>query len=113
MSEGRQFAPRKSIGNWAGYNEGLKKRYDITVHFEDASVFEKPEATGDNGRPQEYSDGYIEPGLMLKSMRNPWPRGMEKETRLPPTIFGRDRHVSLQNQLRRKDVFQTVRAAKD
>lgn len=77
MSEGRQFEPKKSIANWAEYNEGLKKRYEVTVYFEDVSVFDKPEATGSNGRPREYSDGYIELGLTLKSVyRMPY-RGLE------------------------------------
>lgn len=77
MSEGRQFAPKKSIKNWAAYNEGLKKRYDISVYIADDSVFDKPKATGEDGRPQEYSDGYIELGLTLKSIyRMPY-RGME------------------------------------
>jgi len=77
MSEGRQYGPKKSIVNWAEYNEGLKKRYDITVYFEDESVFDKPEATGEGGRPHEYSDGYIELGLTLKAVyRLPY-RGLE------------------------------------
>lgn len=77
MSEGRQFAPKKSIANWAEYNEGLKTRYDISVYFDDESVFDKPVLTGKNGRPHEYSDGYIELGLTLKSVyRMPY-RGLE------------------------------------
>jgi hypothetical protein len=59
------------------YNEGLKKRYDITVYFEDESVFDKPDPTGEGGRPPGYSDGYIELGLTLKAVyRQPY-RGLE------------------------------------
>jgi len=77
MSEGRQYEPKKSIKNWAAYNEGLKKRYDISVYFADESVFEKPAPTGEGGRPKEYSDGYIELGLTLKAIyRMPY-RGLE------------------------------------
>lgn len=47
------------------------------MYFEDTSVFDKPEATGENGRPQDYSNGYIELGVMLKSVyRMPY-RGLE------------------------------------
>jgi len=77
MSEGRQYAPKKSIKNWAAYNEGLKKRYDISVYLADEGVFDKPEASGEGGRPKEYSDGYIELGLTLKAIyRMPY-RGLE------------------------------------
>lgn len=77
MSEGGQYGPKKSIKNWAEYNEGLKKRYDISVYLADAGVFEKPEPTGEGGRPKEYSDGYIELGLTLKAIyRMPY-RGLE------------------------------------
>lgn len=77
MSEGRQYGPKKSIKNWGEYNEGLKKRYDISMYLADENVFEKPEATGEGGRPKEYSDGYIELGLTLKAIyRMPY-RGLE------------------------------------
>jgi hypothetical protein len=77
MSEGRQFGPKKSITNRAAYNEGLKKRYDISLYIADESVFDKPAPRGERGRPQDYSDGYIEPGLMLKAIyRMPY-RGVE------------------------------------
>lgn len=77
MSEGRQFEPKKSIKNWREYNEGLKRRYDITVHLADEAVVRKPEPTGKRGRPQEYSNGLIELGLTLKAIyRLPY-RGLE------------------------------------
>jgi IS5 family transposase len=77
MSEGRQFEPKKSIKNWAVYNEGLKKRYDISVYVDDENVFDKPLPTGERGKPKEYSDGYIELGLTLKAIyRMPY-RGLE------------------------------------
>jgi IS5 family transposase len=77
MSEGRQFKAKKSITNWAEYEAGLVKRYDISIYVADESVFDKPEPTGEGGRPKEYSDGYIELGLTLKSVyRMPY-RGLE------------------------------------
>jgi hypothetical protein len=77
MSEGRRFAPRKSIKNWAAYNEGLKRRYDLTIYIEDESIFDPPEATGQRGRPVQYSNGLIEVGLTMKAVfRVPY-RGVE------------------------------------
>ena len=78
MSEGRRFKGSKSIKNWSEYNEGLKRRYDMTVHLADESVFERPEAMlGRRGRPVEYSNGLIELGLMIKALyRLPY-RGLE------------------------------------
>lgn len=77
MSEGRQYGPKKSIENWPVYNEGLKKRYDISLYVADVSVFDKPIASGEAGRPQTYSNGYMELALMLKAIyRLPY-RGLE------------------------------------
>jgi hypothetical protein len=77
MSEGRAFAPKKSIKNWREYNAGLVKRYDITVHLADEAVVQKPERTGKRGRPVEYTDGFIELGLTLKAIyRLPY-RGLQ------------------------------------
>jgi len=77
MSEGRRFAPKKSIKNWAAYNEGLKRRYDLTIYVEDESIFDQPEPSGRRGRPAQYSDGLIEVGLTMKAVfRVPY-RGVE------------------------------------
>lgn len=77
MSEGRRFAPRKSIKNWPAYNEGLKRRYDLTIYIEDESIFDPPEPTGQRGRPVKYSDGLIEVGLTMQAVfRVPY-RGVE------------------------------------
>jgi len=77
MSEGRRFAPRKSIKNWPAYNEGLKRRYDLTIYIEDESIFDPPEPTGQRGRPVQYSNGLIEVGLTMKAVfRVPY-RGLE------------------------------------
>jgi Transposase DDE domain len=77
MSEGRSFGPKKSIKNWAVYNEGLRRRYDITVYLEDETVFAPPKPNGERGRPQEYSDGLIELGLTIKAIyRLPY-RGLQ------------------------------------
>ncbi len=77
MSEGRSFAPKKSIKNWSAYNEGLKKRYDVSVYLADESVFDKPVLSGARGRAKEYSDGYIELCLTLKALYHLPYRGLE------------------------------------
>ena len=81
MSEGRRFAAKKSIKNWAEYNAGLVRRYDITVYLEDETVFAPPEASGKRGRPPEYSDGLIELGLTIKAIYR-----LPTSSPLPPTL---------------------------
>ncbi len=77
MSEGKQYGPKKSIRNWNAYNNGLKDRYDISLYFEDESIFDEPPPKGERGGQQTYSDGYIELGLTLKAAyRLPY-RGLE------------------------------------
>jgi hypothetical protein len=68
MSKGTAFRKKKSIKNWAEYNEGLRRRYDLTLWVDEA-VFAKPAATlGKRGRPREYSDALIEAGLVLRGL---------------------------------------------
>ncbi len=77
MSKGTRFRRRKSIRNWGEYNEGLKRRYDLTVWVDEA-VFVKPaRQRGQKGRSQEYCDALIELGAALKALyRLPY-RGTE------------------------------------
>lgn len=77
MSEGRRFARPKSIKNWRAYNEGLKKRYDITVHLNPEVLKKPPQIKGQRGRPQEYGAALIEMLLVVKAVyRLPY-RGLE------------------------------------
>jgi hypothetical protein len=77
MSEGSRFAPEQSIKNWSDYNNGLVNRYNITFWLTDGSIFDAPALTKKRGRPQKYSNGLIELGLMVKSIyRLPY-RGLE------------------------------------
>jgi IS5 family transposase len=77
MGEGRRFGEQKSIKNWSEYNDGLVRRYDITVYLADEAIFLPPAPTGKRGRPVQYSDGLIELGLTLKAIyRLPY-RGLE------------------------------------
>jgi hypothetical protein len=77
MSKGTRFRQKKSIKNWHEYNEGLKRRYDITLWL-DAAVLAKPERVfGKKGRPPEYSDALIEMGLVLRGLYRLPLRGTE------------------------------------
>lgn len=67
MSKGTAFRKKKSIKNWREYNEGLKRRYDITL-WVDAAALAKPERVPGKGRPREYSDALIEMGLVLRGL---------------------------------------------
>lgn len=68
--------PTKPIRNWSAYNEGLVRRYDITLWIDEA-IFAKPERTGKRGRPQEYSDALIELGAKIKATHTLPYRGTE------------------------------------
>jgi len=77
MSEGRRFTRKKSIKNWREYNEGLKKRYDITAHVNPEVLKKPPKIKGRRGRPCEYSQGLIEMALVVKAVyRLPY-RGLD------------------------------------
>lgn len=77
MSEGRRFTRKKSIKNWREYNEGLKKRYDITAHVSPDVLKKPPKIEGERGRPREYSQALIEMALIVKAVyRLPY-RGLD------------------------------------
>jgi hypothetical protein len=77
MSEGRRFTRKKSIKNWSEYNEGLKRRYDITAHINPEALKKPHKIKGQKGRPREYSQALIEMALVVKAVyRLPY-RGLE------------------------------------
>jgi hypothetical protein len=77
MSEGRRFTRKKSIKNWREYNEGLKRRYDVTVHINPEVLKKPPKIKWQRGRPREYSQALIEMALVVKAVyRLPY-RGLE------------------------------------
>jgi len=77
MSEGKSYQRRKSIKNWPKYNEGLKRRYDVTVYI-DAKVLEQaPESTGKRGRPFTHGDALIRLCLTLRYLLRLPLRGAE------------------------------------
>ena len=62
MIKGTAFRKKKSIKNWCEYNEGLRRRYDLTLWVDEA-VFAKPTPIAEKrSRPREYSDALIEAG---------------------------------------------------
>ena len=55
------------VRNWAEYNEGLRRRGDLTVWFdEEAIVNWKADKTGKPGGQRVYSDMAIETGLVVR-----------------------------------------------
>ena len=90
MSEGRRFTRKKSIKNWREYNEGLKKRYDITAHVKPEVLKKPPKIKGRRGRPCEYSQALIEMALVVKAVyRLPY-RGLDGFLR---SILGAKAHL--------------------
>lgn len=58
---------RYKVTNWHDYNNGLRRRGDITIWFTKAAIAEwRPTMTGARGRPQEYSDIAIETVLFIR-----------------------------------------------
>lgn len=55
--------------NWHEYNNGLRRRGDITIWFTEAAIAEwRPTRTGARGRPQEYSNLAIETALFIRQV---------------------------------------------
>ena len=55
------------VRNWAEYNEGLRRRGDLTVWFdEEAIANRKADKTGKPGGQRVYSDMAIETGLVVR-----------------------------------------------
>ncbi|WP_172592393.1 IS5 family transposase [Nitrosomonas supralitoralis] len=55
--------------NWHEYNNGLRRRGDITIWFTGAAIAEwRPTRTGARGRPQEYSNLAIETTLFIRQV---------------------------------------------
>lgn len=77
MSKGTRFRQKKSIKNWREYNEGLKRRYDITPWIDPSALAKPARSQGKRGRPPEYSDALIEMGLVLRGLYRLALRGTE------------------------------------
>ena len=60
---------RYKVTNWHEYNNGLRRRGDITIWFTEAAIAEwRPTRTGARGRPQEYSNLAIETALFIRQV---------------------------------------------
>ncbi len=60
---------RYKVTNWHEYNNGLRRRGDITIWFTEAAIAEwRPAMTGARGRPQEYSDIAIETASFIRQV---------------------------------------------
>jgi len=68
-NESRRHKIQKShykVTNWHEYNNGLRRRGDITIWFTDSAISERrPTRKGACGRPQEYSKLAIEIALFI------------------------------------------------
>ena len=55
------------VRNWAEYNEGLRRRGDLTVWFDEEAIANwKADKTGEPGGQRVYSDMAIETGLVVR-----------------------------------------------
>ena len=55
------------VRNWAEYNEGLRRRGDLTVWFDEEAIANwKADKTGKPGGHRVYSDMAIETGLVVR-----------------------------------------------
>ena len=70
------------VRNWAEYNEGLRRRGDLTVWFDEEAIANwKADKTGKPGGQRVYSDMAIETGLVVRMVarlptnRRPWSSG--------------------------------------
>ena len=55
------------VRNWAEYNEGLRRRGDLTVWFDEEAIADwKAKKTGKPGGQRVYSDMAIETGLVVR-----------------------------------------------
>lgn len=60
---------RYKVTNWQEYNNGLRRRGDITIWFTEAAIAEwHPTSTGARGRPQEYSNIAIVTALFIRQV---------------------------------------------
>jgi Transposase DDE domain len=60
---------RYKVTNWHEYNNGLRRRGDITIWFTEAAIAEwRSTRTGARGRPQEYSNLAIETALFIRQV---------------------------------------------
>ncbi len=61
--------PCYKVTNWTEYNNGLRRRGDITIWFTEAAITEwHPIKTGARGRPQKYSNLAIETALLVRQV---------------------------------------------
>ena len=81
FNESRRHKIKKAlykVTNWAGYNDALRNRGDITIWFtQDAVDKWRPAKTGARGRPQEYSDQAIESAILIRQVFSLPPRQTE------------------------------------
>ena len=90
------------VRNWAEYNEGLRRRGDLTVWFDEEAIANwKADKTGKPGGQRVYSDMAIETGLVVRMVYKLAYRQTERllaldrlASRLPP--FGAN--VALENR---------------
>ena len=55
------------VSNWAEYNEGLRRRGDLTVWFDEEAIANwKADKTGKPGGQRVYSEMAIETGLVVR-----------------------------------------------
>ena len=55
------------VRNWAEYNDGLRRRGDLTVWFDEEAIADwKADKTGKPGGQRVYSDMAIETGLVVR-----------------------------------------------
>ena len=55
------------VRNWAEYNQGLRRRGDLTVWFDEEAIANwKADKTGKPGGQRVYSDMAIETGLVVR-----------------------------------------------
>ena len=55
------------VRNWAEYNEGLRRRGDLTVWFDEEAIANwKADKTGKPGGQRVYSDMAIEAGVVVR-----------------------------------------------
>ncbi len=60
---------RYKVTNWYEYNNGLRRRSDITIWFTEAAIAEwHPTRTGVRGGPQEYFNLAIETALFIRQV---------------------------------------------
>ena len=93
------------VRNWAEYNEGLRRRGDLTVWFDEETIANwKADKTGKPGGQRVYSDMAIETGLVVRMVY----KLAYRQTRLHQAKHGGERGLSLQGDHRAGDAGSNV-----